>query len=362
MATTHKHHHEQPLRSPRERQVDEEYLWKGIRTLDLSKVKESSWLIDFFLAEASTQLIYGEFGTSKTTLLLKAAWSVSQGIDFLGMKTKRRAVLYLDYENPADVLKRYCLPLGINPSSPWFRIWDRAAGEAVPLPGSEPLKRFIRHCKKATGHCPWMIFDSWTSLLKGDENQGHNVTKVFREIRAMCDVGATNTIIDHTPKGRGNSKTAVGSIAKMTQMDTSHSVAAVEPGPAYFPNIPTHNVYRVESFLKRYAPKDVGTFSFEVTGALNEKGDWRLRSLELTADRGELKKQGVVERVKQLIRHNPTLGKKEIAKKVAELAVKNLGRNASVKLLEDGIAAKAWETITRGKSHKQVFRLLKATK
>jgi RecA-family ATPase len=146
-------------------------LWKDIARLDLSKIEESSWLIENFLAARSTQLCYGAFGTSKTTALLKAAWCVSQGIPFLGMQTKQRAVLYLDYENPADVLKGYCKGLSIDPSSPWLTIWDRAAEHRVPLPGSERLQRFIQRCKKITGNYPWIIFDSWTSLLKDDENQ-----------------------------------------------------------------------------------------------------------------------------------------------------------------------------------------------
>ena len=40
---------------------------------------------------------------SKVRRYLKAAKAVSEG-DFFGMKTRERMVLYLDYENPSDVM------------------------------------------------------------------------------------------------------------------------------------------------------------------------------------------------------------------------------------------------------------------
>jgi hypothetical protein len=352
-------HQNAPLRFPRRLEPGSD-MWKEIAGLDLSQIQESSWVIENFLADRSTQLCYGAFGTSKTTALLKAAWSVSQGIPFLGMKTEQRAVLYLDYENPADVLKSYCLGLGINPSSPWLKIWDRAAEHRVPLPISKRLQRFIQRCKTDTGKYPWIIFDSWTSLEKEDENQGHKVSKVFREIRSLCDMGVTCTVIDHTPKASPNSQTAVGSYAKMTQMDTSHSFESVDEQTDWFNLSRSRKVYRVTSFLKRYAPKGVGTFSFEVEGEEDEKGRWRISSLERTNDQQEVKNLGVVEKMKSLIRYHPTLGKKAIATLAADKEHKIVkSRNVAYDLLEQGIAAKAWESVELGKSHKQVFRVLK---
>ena len=337
-------------------------LWKEIARLDLSKVEESSWLIKNFLADRSTQLCYGAFGTSKTTALLKAAWSVSQGIPFLGMKTKQRAVLYLDYENPADVMKGYCVGLGIDPSNPWLTIWDRAANHRVPLPGSERLQRFVQRCKKVTGNYPWIIFDSWTSLLKDDENQGHKVSGVFCKIRTLCDAGVTCTIVDHTPKAKKNSNTAVGSYAKMTQMDSSHSFELVDEKINWFDSKLSFKTYRVNSFLKRYAPQGIGTFSFEVSGGEDKKGRWRIHNLERTQDRQEVKKLGVIDKMKRLIRHHPTTGKMDLADLAVEQRIMK-SRDGARDLLDQGIAARAWETIEpKGKSHKQTLRVLKGDK
>lgn len=92
------------LRFPREEEFttkQQHYVWKGIPRLDLSKIKDSKFLIDQFLVESTIQLAYGKFGTRKTTLMLLAGWSVSQGRPYFGRKTRERWVLYIDYENPA---------------------------------------------------------------------------------------------------------------------------------------------------------------------------------------------------------------------------------------------------------------------
>lgn len=344
-----RHDHVQPIRRfPRERISREQadYIWKDVPKLDLSKVKNGRWLIDFFLAEASIQLVYGTFGTRKTTAMLLAAWAVSQGRDFLGRKTRQRIVLYLDYENPATVLKSYCQDLGIDPSGAAFTIWDRSAGPP-PLPGDPRLKDFIRRCKKKTGRYPWIIFDSWTSLLKLGEsgNEIGDATPIFRDLRHLCDMGATCTVIDHT--GKRKRKDPIGTSAKMTQMDTSHAflVEKRKTNPLDLESCDT--VVRVESFLKRYAPSGIGTFSFQVRAAVGEKGIWHTTSVELA-------KNISIEEMKHLIRGNPNLGQEELANLAAEKKITS--RDSARKLLQEG-TGRSWKSIPKG-THGQVFRVL----
>jgi RecA-family ATPase len=330
-------------------------VWKGIPKLDLSRIKSSKWVIDFFLARASVQLIYGSFGTRKTTAMLSAAWAVSQGQRYLGRKTSQRCVLYLDYENPPDVVKSYCRDLGIDPSSPTFTIWDRKAAP-VPLPDNARLMRFAKRCKKLTGQSPWIIFDSWTSLLKAGDSGDKigEATHIFRAIRRLCDMGATCTIIDHT--GKGGRKQPIGTSAKMTQMDTSHYFEAQKEKRTLLNPTSSRAVVRVKSFLKRYAPEHVGNFSFEVLSSVDKNGSWHLRNLQATKDKGVLKLEAEIEAMKKLIRRNPTASKEELsnlaqAKKIAS-------RDRARQLLQDGFG-KTWECIHRER-RKLTFRLLKS--
>ena len=158
-------------RFPREA-VDVTPALKGIPRFDPSKIKKNKMLIEDFVVEGTTQVSCGKFGTRKTSIHLLAAWCISQGIPFLGRKTERRMVLYLDYENPPGVLKSYCEDLRINPNDPWFTIWNRSL-ELPPQPaeiGDDPIEKFIRRCKKASRFGPCIIFDSFTSLLRAGDS------------------------------------------------------------------------------------------------------------------------------------------------------------------------------------------------
>jgi hypothetical protein len=349
MTTKHKHH-----RFPR---LDYQHVLENIPRLDLSKVKDSHPLIDNFVVDGCTQVGYGKFGTRKTTIHLLAAWAVSQGIPFLSKKTRQRMVLYLDYENPAGVLKQYCKDLRLNPDDPRFTVWDRTK-EYPPLPGDNSLGRFIRRCKKATGYSPWIIFDSWTSLLRAGDSGDKigEATHIFRAIRTYCDQGATCTIIDHTGKRDGDGP--IGTSAKMTQMDTAHKFS-VEEDHISLDGRSSRAVIRIENFLKRFAPKDVGTFSVEIKAAMDDKDEWHTLSVEPTKDILVLEVEKQIEGMKHLIRHNPSLGHDELAKLAAKDGI--VKRDPARRLLQEG-TGKHWEAITTGKSHKRAFRVLKPPK
>jgi AAA domain len=336
-------------------------IWKDIPRLDLSAVKPTRWLIDFFLAKGSIQLVYGSFGTRKTTAMLLAAWSVANGTPFLGRDTLKRPVLYLDYENPTDVIKRYCLDLGIEPTHPLFTVWNRSKAEP-PVPGSDAkdsrLRSFIRRCRKTAGHAPWIIFDSWTSLLKSDAtgNQLNDAAPIFREIRSLRDAGATCTIIDHT--GHRGSR-PIGTSAKMTQMDTAHAFVEKEQETSLFNLDASRTVIRVESFLKRYAPEKVGTFSFEVQSGVNEEGVWHLKSVQETKDIAEKQLEQKIEVLKRIIKAHPADGLEALVHLAKEEKIdgKKISRNLARRILREGIG-RHWKVINQGHG-KQILRVLK---
>ncbi len=269
------------------------------------------------------------------------------------MKTERRVVLYLDYENPAGVLKAYCEDLKIDCSGPMFRIWDRAAGPP-PKPGDKRLARFIHNCKKATGHRPWIIFDSWTSLLRvgASGNDVADITEVFRAIRGYCDKGVTATIVDHTGKKGG--RDPLGSSAKMSQMDTAHLIT-IKTNKDITVNS-SISVVRVENFLKRFAPEGVGTFSIEIRAAKNERGHWHTTSVEPTKDWSVKERERRIAAMQHLISKNPAQGKEGLVKKAQEAELES--RDDARQLLEQGVGV-YWKVIKKGKDNKKVFRVIK---
>ena len=328
-------------------------VWKGIPCLDFSKIKNHHPLIENFLLEGTTQVCYGKFGTRKTTLHLKAGWCVSQGKPFLGMKTRQRVVLYLDYENPAGVLKAYGKDLGIDSDAPTFKIWDRRNGGVPPKPGDPRIGNFITTCKNLTGRCPWIIFDSWTSLLRTDanDNSGTHVTEVFKALREYCDKGATCTIIDHTGKFGGNEP--IGSSAKMSQMDTAHLITArtIKDITGKY----STTKVRVKNFLKRFAPEGEGTFSIEIKATKNSKGHWHTDTIETTTDRAVKQKELRIANMRHIIQKNPTQGKEELVKKAQEAKMES--RDDARALLEQG-EGYYWKSVKKS-NNKKVYRVIK---
>jgi hypothetical protein len=288
-------------------------------------------VIDCFLVEGNIQLVFGERGCFKSTLFLALAKAVVAGKKFLGMKTKHRRVLYLDYENPADVIKARCDDLGLDLFVDGIAIWDRFGHGTPPKPGDPRLEKLVKDCVVATGHGPWLIFDSWSSLLgpnEGGELTGQTAYK-FLELRRLADLGATITVIDHTRKY--DRSTIYGGQDKEAKADSIHNLQLYDDNDG-------HPVVLVTSWLKRHAPKNDGTFAFEVRGEQDQKGNWHIREI-LRAENPEVaQERRHIELLRTIIRANPHAGQEEIAKLAAE---QGLARDAAIKLLKAG-TGKYW--------------------
>lgn len=332
-------------------------IWKDIPAFDPSKVRRSRWLIDSFLPEGCIHIVYGPPGVFKSTIMLKAAHAVSEGKRFFGMKTRQRMILYLDFENPADVLKSRDQDLELGIPRPTFKIWGRFHGKQPPPPGDPVLEGFVRRCKKRTGKWPWLIFDSWTSLLKygeGGETTGE-VAPIYAAIRRLRDMGVTCTIIDHSRKYR--SDVIYGSGAKMTLIDLSHNFIT-HKSSSRLNSHSSGTVVRVRADLKRYTPKGLGDFSFEIRGEQDKQGDWHIASVEKVKDPILVKKERDIAILQRLIRENPSLGQRALAKLAASTT--DIKRDRAEALLREG-TGRYWRKVPVG-ARKVVFRVLKSKK
>ncbi len=308
--------------------------WDNVPRLDPDKIEKTRWLIKSFLAERSIQLVFGERGSFKSTLLLYAARAVANGEEFLGMKTRRRRVLYLDYENPASIIKARNDDLHLNlPENPSLAIWDRFGRHPMPRPGDPALEIFVKSCIAETGHGPWVIFDSWSSLLQpgeGGEFTGQ-IAPIYLQLRKLVDIGATTTALDHTRKyERG---TLYGGQDKEAKVDSIHKLLT-------FPNKvrPQNPIVRVESWLKRYAPEGEGSFAFEVQSTQDRNGNWHIVDLVPATDPIEQETLENVEVLRNLIRQNPNLGQEALARLAAD---QGISRDQAIAALKDGVG-KYW--------------------
>jgi hypothetical protein len=82
-----------------------EFAWENLPRFDPTKAHSTKWLVDELVPEGGITAIIAAPGGYKSSFTLLMADAVSKGKDFLDRKTRRRRVLYVDNENPPDVLK-----------------------------------------------------------------------------------------------------------------------------------------------------------------------------------------------------------------------------------------------------------------
>lgn len=322
--------------------------WDSLPRFDPAAARKTKWLVDKFIAERTISLVYGPRGSFKSTFCLALAKAVAEKEEFLGMATRRRKVLYLDYENPPDVMKNRDKDLHLNlPANENLVIWDRFGDRSTPRPGDRELERFVRNCVKKLHRKPLIILDSWSSLLRpgeGGESTGQ-IAPIYTHLRHLCDVGASIVILDHTRKYKED--IIYGGQDKEAKADIIHNFVVHEN------KVKLENpILRVESWLKRYAPQGVGSFAVEVQSSKDENDQWHITGFELARDPVLEEKKRKFHVLRKLIRANPDLSQR----KLARLAGTNgLGRDEAERLLKAGIG-KYW-SISEGAKGKLIYRL-----
>jgi archaellum biogenesis ATPase FlaH len=325
------------------------WAWDKVPQFDPARLNSKTvWLVRSFLAAGTIQLVHGERGSFKSTLFLRFAHAVSQGKKFLGMKIRRSRVLYLDYENPPSVIKQRCEDFHIDLPNDSLKIWDRFENGFIPKPGDDLLQDLVRRCEE-TGERLWIVFDSWSSLLRsgeGGENTGQ-VAPVLAELRRLADLGATITVLDHTRKY--DPAVLYGSQDKEAKADTIHNLQMFRNHAE--PNSP---IIRVDSWLKRFAPKGATNFSFRAETFQDDTGEWHITSLKLSDDPLEADRKRKIEGLKLLIRDFPGFAQNALLEQGVRRGIDS--RDKIVKMLKAGVG-KHW-IVRRAAHNKSRYELL----
>jgi hypothetical protein len=170
--------------------------WAQIPTLEQLPAGDVSWAVEGMIPAGSVVLWAGESGSYKTWLSLWLAKALQEGRDFLGRKTVRRPVLYLDRENPQALIQERCSQLGIQ-SSENLKIWGGWQSDPPPMIGDRRLLEIARTMR------PLIVFDSFIRFHTADENSATEMGRVMGEVRALASVGAVVVLQHHKPKAEG---------------------------------------------------------------------------------------------------------------------------------------------------------------
>lgn len=158
------------------------------------------WLVEKFICKGDVTLLMGNPGLGKSFLAMDLAVAIAEGRKtWLGMKlgTTTNRVLYIDEENPVDLVYDRMRKLGLDKGTDNLRylhrqnIWlDREPEEVL---------------DEAMAFKPdLIIIDALTRIHTGDENSANIMASLFRNgIGPLArDTGAAVLVIHHAVKGQ----------------------------------------------------------------------------------------------------------------------------------------------------------------
>ncbi|MEN6560124.1 MAG: AAA family ATPase [Acidobacteriota bacterium] len=169
--------------------------------------------------EQSLGFWYGATGTGKTWLGLQIAEGVESGRSVLGLRTKQRPVVYVDYENPLPVLAERVRCLKIQ----GVQFWTLSAKMPPPKLDSPEWELFKR---LPTGSL--MIFDTSRSSHYLDANLGETAALIMGRLKELRDIGHEIILLHHTTKA--DDQNATGSQNWYDLADHTISLCRVRRG------------------------------------------------------------------------------------------------------------------------------------
>ena len=172
-------------------------------------LEETGWIVHGLIPARGITIIAGEAGCGKTWLALTLARAMAFGDDFLGRRTQKNKALYLDRENPLNLIRDRLRVLFGGESE--FRPWGLWCSEEPPMIGDPRLLEFARKG-------PVLIIDSMIRFHSADENSATHMAPVMASLRELTTVGASVVVLHHKPKSetssyRGSSDIVAGADA-----------------------------------------------------------------------------------------------------------------------------------------------------
>lgn len=187
-------------------------------------------IIEGLLREREVGSVVGAAKTAKTWYSLALALAVAKGEDFLGMRTHKRRVLYLDYElKPGTFRKRMSM---LSPEGkPDGFFYQCLRGERR-LPTVDEIAAL---CEKE-GYGLIVIDSLYRTGWLAEENNNDSTPRDLAPLHDFTRrVPASLLCVDHTAKGGGNDRSAVdaarGASAKGGFWDCLMVLRATDKGP-----------------------------------------------------------------------------------------------------------------------------------
>jgi len=173
----------------------EEELIDSIPTLSEMASKDCTvkYIVEDLIPEQSITILYAPGGRGKTTLMIQVGHCVAEGIPFEGLTTKKTSVIYIDFDNPLNVIVEKAKRLGGGDN---FYYWHVSHGLR---PSKMDKNEWEIYKRLPQGSL--LIFDTLKSCQGLDMNKDETMAFILERFRELRDMGFTIVLLHHTPKG-----------------------------------------------------------------------------------------------------------------------------------------------------------------
>jgi len=168
------------------------------------------------IARNTITLWTGKDGDGKTFLAQAMACAVGRGETFLGMKCQKTPVLYLDLENPPNVVQDRLRTMVGEEAGPELRFWG--TWHQQPQAGSGLLLTLCRETK------PLLVIDPFLYFHDADENESTAMAVVMKYLRTCASSGAAVVILHHPAKQEGSTGRGSSAIRGACDLAFLHSL------------------------------------------------------------------------------------------------------------------------------------------
>jgi hypothetical protein len=203
-----------------------------IMTQELPSV---DWLVDGLMANGDRVVLYGEFGSLKSWLLLDLGIAIAAGEAWLGQFRipSGKKVLYVDEEMPEQILRRRVRQLGTrlkgNASDVPFQV---SSLSGITLGNKEAAEALLEAMQLAGFDPDVIIIETLRRVMVGSELDAQDVGAFWKATRPLTAAGKTVIISHHMrkPSPRQNNSVrdrASGSTDILAGVDTAIAVTRI---------------------------------------------------------------------------------------------------------------------------------------
>lgn len=194
---------------------------KGIK--DIFKPREKrKYIIDQMIQEGTLNLWVGKFGSKKTYSAIVASVSVATGNDFIGLKTTKSPILFIDEESGDYLLsERFQKIIGDDYNEDLPVNYMSLSGFNFHANTEDPqkLKEIILQT-----NAKLVFIDTLAAIMSGgNENEVSTIQPIFKELRKICEeTNCAIVVLHHTNKQneyRGSTAIA-GAIDTMVKIES----------------------------------------------------------------------------------------------------------------------------------------------